>query len=103
MLPLSTTQVTESMLDGTLEAEVTVPTEAQERLAARYAVAKERLVAYWLLAACASVMEEPEAPASEIVLGGFSQGGAMSSTRACCESRRGVEARARRASPVGAA
>ena len=53
MLPLSTTQVTESLIDGTLEASVTVPTEAQERLAARCAVAKERLATYWLLAAWA--------------------------------------------------
>ena len=50
-LRLSTTRVTESMLDGTLEADVTVLTAQQERRVARYKVTKERLVAYWLLLA----------------------------------------------------
>ena len=50
-LRLSTTRVTESMLDGTLEADVTVLTAQQERRVARYRVTKERLVAYWLLLA----------------------------------------------------
>lgn len=49
-MPLSSTRVTESWVDGTLEADVTVLTQQQERRAARYEVAKERLVAYWLLA-----------------------------------------------------
>lgn len=48
---LSTTRVTESWVDGTLEADVTVLTARQERRAARHEVAKGRLVAYWLLLA----------------------------------------------------
>ena len=50
-LRLSTTRVTESMLDGTLEADVTVLTAQQERRVARRKVTRERLVAYWLLLA----------------------------------------------------
>ena len=53
VMPLSATRVTESWVDGTLEADVTVLTQQQERRAARYEVAKERPVAYWLLAAWA--------------------------------------------------
>lgn len=51
VLRLSTTRVTESWLDGTLEADVTVLTAQQERLAARREIARGRLAAYWLLAA----------------------------------------------------
>ena len=51
VMPLSATRVTESWVDGTLEAEVTVLTKAQERAAARCAVVRGRLPAYWLLAA----------------------------------------------------
>ncbi len=50
-LPLSSTRVTESWLDGSMEVEVLVLTRAQERWRARYAVARERLVAYWLVLA----------------------------------------------------
>ena len=53
VMPLSQSRVTESWVDGTLEAEVTVLTKAQERLAARFAAAKRRLPAYWVLAAWA--------------------------------------------------
>ncbi len=51
VLPLSSTRVTESWLDGSMEVEVLVLTRAQERWHARYAVAKERLVGYWLVLA----------------------------------------------------
>ena len=50
-LRLSTTRVTESMLDGTLEADVTVLTARQERRAARALATSTRLTKYWLLLA----------------------------------------------------
>jgi len=56
VLPLSQSRVTESWVDGTLEASVTVLTKSQERYAARFAVAKRRFVAYWLLASWVCVL-----------------------------------------------
>ena len=51
VLPLSSTRVSENWTDGSMEVEVFVLTRAQERWHARAAVARERLVAYWLLLA----------------------------------------------------
>jgi hypothetical protein len=48
--------VTESWVDGTLEAEVTVLTAAQERATARALVTRSRSVAYWLLLAWACLL-----------------------------------------------
>ena len=55
-MPFATARVTENWMDGTLEADVTVLTAQQERLAARYEVAKTRLVAYWLLLGWAFIL-----------------------------------------------
>jgi hypothetical protein len=54
-MPFSTARVTENWIDGTLEADVTVLTAPQERLAARHAVARTRATAYWLLLAWAFI------------------------------------------------
>ena len=51
VMRFSTTRVTENCVDGTLEADVTVPTRQQEWLAARREVTRGRLAAYWLLLA----------------------------------------------------
>lgn len=51
MMPLASTRVTESLVDGTLEAEVTVLTTDQEHAAARALVTRQRFVSYWLLLA----------------------------------------------------
>ena len=55
-MPFATARVTENWIDGTLEADVTVLTAQQERRAARYEVAKTRLVAYWLLLGWAFIL-----------------------------------------------
>ena len=56
VMPFATTQVTESWMDGTLEADVTVLTAEQERRAARAEVTKTRLTKYWLLLAWVFVL-----------------------------------------------
>ena len=55
-MPFSATQVTESWMDGTLEADVTVPTAQQEQLAARAVATSTRLTKYWLLLAWVFVL-----------------------------------------------
>lgn len=55
-LPLSETSVSESWLDGALEAEVTIFTAERERGKARQTVTKSRLVAYPLLAAWVCIL-----------------------------------------------
>ena len=47
--PLSTVAVTESWLDGTLEAELIVATKSEEYARARRIVTKRRAFSYWLL------------------------------------------------------
>ena len=49
VMPLSYASVTESWIDGTLEADVTVLTRAQEYEAARKIVSSSRLFVYWLM------------------------------------------------------
>jgi hypothetical protein len=56
VMPFSATQVTESWVDGTLEADVTVPTAQQERRAARALATSTRLTKYWLLLAWVFVL-----------------------------------------------
>lgn len=51
VLPLSTTRVHESFVDGTLEAEVLVHTQEQEYTEARLRVTSSRCVTLWLLLA----------------------------------------------------
>jgi hypothetical protein len=50
-LPLASTSVTESMLDGTLEAELVVLNKRQEYLHARRLVSRERVPAYTIVLA----------------------------------------------------
>lgn len=56
VMPFATAQVTESWMDGTLEADVTVLTAQQERRAARAEVSRSRLTKYWLLLAWVFVL-----------------------------------------------
>ena len=48
LLPLGECNVSESWVDGTLEAEVTVFTAAEERRRARAMVTQRRAVSYWI-------------------------------------------------------
>lgn len=50
-LPLASTSVTESMLDGTLEAELVVLNKRQEYLHARRLVSRERIPGYTIVLA----------------------------------------------------
>ena len=56
VMPFATTSVTESWMDGTLEADVTVLTAQQERRAARALATSTRLTKYWLLLAWVFVL-----------------------------------------------
>lgn len=47
-MPLSSTSVLESWIDGTLEAEITVLTPSEEYYSARRLVSSKRLFQYWI-------------------------------------------------------
>lgn len=56
VMPLSHATVTESWIDGTLEADVTVLTREQEYRAARKMLSSSRVYIYWLMVGWALVL-----------------------------------------------
>ena len=55
-MPFASTRVTESYVDGTLEAELLVLSSAQEKAHARLCVSQKRIFRYWLLASCVCLL-----------------------------------------------